>query len=67
MRFDQLRIAQQILQRVGKALGLKKLGAGDGAAGADDGVARAHQDIGGAVDRPRAVFELADEAIVQAV
>ena len=66
MRLDERRIAQQILQRVGKSLGLIELGAVDRAAGADDGVARADQDVGRAVDRARAVLELADEAVVQA-
>ena len=50
---DQVGIAQQILQRVGKSLDLVELGAGDRAAGADDGVAGAHQDLG-SCDRPAA-------------
>ena len=37
-------IAEQILQRVGKSLGLDQLGAGDPAAGADDRIAGADQD-----------------------
>ena len=45
---DQVAVAQQILQRVGKALGLIEARAGNRAAGADDGVARADQDL-----RPR--------------
>ena len=66
MRRDQIRIAQQVPQRVGKALGLIELGSRNRAAGADDGVARADQNIGCAVDRPGAILEFADEAIVQA-
>ena len=66
MSVDQLAIAQQVLQRVGEALDLKDVGAGDRAGGADDGIARADQDFGPAVDRARAVLELPGEAVVHA-
>ena len=56
---DQVGIAQQLLERVGKSLDLIEIGAGDRAAGADDGVAGADQDVGAAIDRARAVLELA--------
>ena len=66
MRLDQVAIAEQIFQRVGKALGLIELGAGDAAAGADDRVARADQDVRAAIDRARTLLEFAGEAIVHA-
>src|SRR4029077_18162350 len=64
VRLDQCAIAEQILQRVGKTLGLIELSAGDRAASADDGVAGTDQNIRPAVDRPRPVLELAGEAVV---
>ena len=66
MGFDSSRIAQQVLQRVRKTLGLIEFGAFDRAAGTDDRVARADQDVGRAVDRARAVLEFTDKAVVQA-
>ena len=51
---DQLRIVQQVVQRVGEPLGLDQLVALDRAAGAHDGVARADQDVRVGVDRARA-------------
>jgi hypothetical protein len=66
MRLDQSAIPEQFLQRVGKALGLKKLSARDGAASAHDGVAGADQNIGAAVDRTGPLLEFAGEAIVHA-
>src|SRR5208283_1626484 len=66
MRCDEIAIAEQLFERVAKPLGLVELGAGDRAAGTDDSVARADQDVRPAVDRARAVLEFADEAIVHA-
>ncbi len=63
---DQFPVAQQIVQRVRKTLGLVEARAGDGAAGADNGIAWADQDVRRLVDRARAVLELAGEAIVHA-
>ena len=64
--FDQIEIAEQIVERIGKTLGLIKLGAGDRAAGADDRVTRADKDIHPPIDRTRAILELAGETIVHA-
>ena len=63
---DQIAVAEQFLERVGEALDLIEASAGDGAGCPYDGVARAHEDFGAALDRARAVLELADEAIVHA-
>ena len=59
-------IPEQLLQPIARALDLKKPVAVDPAAGADDRVARAGQDFGIRIERPRAVAQLANEAIVQA-
>ena len=53
-------------RRIGKALGLIKLRAGDFAAGADDGIAGADKDIGTGIDRARTILQFAREAIVHA-
>ena len=66
VRVHEVALGQEFAERVRKSLGLVEPGAGDRAASADDGVARAHQDVRPAVDRARAVLELADEAIVHA-
>jgi hypothetical protein len=63
---NQVRCAEQIGERVGEALDLIELDAGDRPTGADDRVAGAHQHGGIMVDRPRAVPELAGEAVVHA-
>ena len=63
---DQLAIMEQVLEPVGKSLDLEDLGACDRAARADDGVARADDNFGPAVDRARTLLELPDEAIVHA-
>jgi len=65
-RLDVLRIAEQIGRRVRKALGLEHLDAGQRAAGADDGVARAGEHVRRAVDRPRAGAQRAREALAHA-
>ena len=64
---DQGRIGQQVVQRVGEALGLQQLDAVDRAAGADDGVARACKHLRVVVDRPRARLQRTREAGVQAL
>ena len=66
VRFDKTAIAQQVFERIGKALGLIKLRAGDFAAGADDGITGADKDIGTGVDRARTILQFAREAIVHA-
>src|SRR5262249_4281227 len=66
MGVDQARAAEQALKGVGKPLDLQQSRAGDRTAGADDRVAGAHKHAGIPVDRPRAVLELPDEAVVHA-
>src|SRR5258708_4640102 len=66
VRADEPRIADQLLQRVGKPLDLEQFGTGDWPGRTDDRIARANQDLRIAVDRPRAILELADEAVVHA-
>ena len=61
------RPAQQIREFVRKALGLKYPGTAYRAAGADDGVARAHQNARPLVHRPRTGPEPAGKASVDAV
>src|SRR5262249_18993661 len=63
---DQTRVKQQILQRVRKALGLEQRGAADFAAGADDRVARADQNVRAALDWADAILEFANKTVVQA-
>jgi hypothetical protein len=63
---DQSLVAEQILQRVRKSLGLEQRGAADCAAGADDRIAGAHQNVIAALDRAGAVPEFANEAIAKA-
>src|SRR5262249_56254207 len=63
---DQTRVKQQILQRVRKALGLEQRGAADFAAGADDRVARADQNVRAALDWADAILEFANKHVVQA-
>ena len=63
---DQMGVAQKIVQRVGKALDLMEGGVSDGAAGADDRVTGAYQCVGAGVDRPSAVLEFSDEAVMHA-
>jgi hypothetical protein len=63
---DQRVVDQQIMQRVGKTLGLDQLDAVHLAEAAHDAVARADQHPGIAVERPRARRQLAHEAVVQA-
>ena len=59
-------LAEQVLQFVGKAFGLKNLSGLDLATTAQDAVAGAGQDMGAHVHRPGPVFELADEKVMQA-
>jgi hypothetical protein len=58
---------EQVQQRVRHPLGLEQRVALDPTARADHGIAGADQHGGIRVDRPRAVLQLADEAVVQAV
>jgi hypothetical protein len=62
----QAGIAEQVVQRVGKALGLQHLLAVEPAAGADDRVAGAGEYRRVRIDRARARLEFADEAVMQA-
>ena len=67
VELDQLGIAQQVLQRVGEALGLDQHGRRRSRPDAPTmRVARADQHGGIGIDRARAGLELADEAVVQA-
>src|SRR6516164_5260775 len=63
---DQTPLAEQILQRVRKSLGLEQRGAADGAAGADDRIAGTDQNLIASLDRSDAILEFANKAIVQA-
>ena len=63
---DEGRIGQEVVQRVGKALGLQELGALDRAAGADDGVARTCEHAGIGIDRTCAGLQRPREAGMQA-
>ncbi len=64
---DQRRVIQQIPQRIGKTLGLQRIGAVEAPAGADDAVAGARKHVRGGVDTPRTGLQLAGEAGVQAL
>jgi hypothetical protein len=66
IELDEVRIDQQILQAVGKSLGLDHLAPVDPPAGADDGITGTGQVVGIAVDGTRAGFQLSREARVQA-
>src|SRR6266436_3637731 len=66
MQFDRIAVAHEIVQRVRKALDLIEGGVRDRAAGADDRVTRADENLRTGIDRPFAVLEFADEAIVHA-
>ena len=63
---DQRQIDQQILEPVGKALGLEQFGPPHRAAGADDPVAGTDHHRRSGVQRPRAGTQLAREAVAQA-
>jgi hypothetical protein len=52
---DQCRVAEQVKQGVGEALGLKEFDAGNLAAGADDAVARAGENGGVVIPGARRV------------
>ena len=65
--FDDGGVANQVLERVWKALGLKYARALNRTAAADDGVAGAGQYARVRISRPRTVFQAADKAVVQAV
>ena len=60
-----LRRREQLVEAVRVALGLQHLVARDRAAGPDDGVARAGQDIGAGIERACTFDQLAREALVQ--
>jgi hypothetical protein len=64
---DVLRRAEQLAHLVRKALGLEQPCAGDAAAGTDDGVARAGEQLRVGIHRPRAGHQIARETVVQAV
>ena len=64
--FNELLIVQQLHQRIGKAFGLDKLVPLNIAEGADDGVARTHDDTRIAINRPDPVSKLAHETISKA-
>ena len=66
VRLNEIAIAEQVFQRVGKTLGLIELGTGNRAAGANDGIARTDHNIRPAIDRARAILQLAGEAFVHA-
>ena len=66
IELDELRVDQQILQCVGKSLGLDQLVPVDPSAGADNGITGARYNMRVAVDRMRAGFQLPREASVQA-
>ena len=62
----ELVVDQEILQGIGKTLGLDQLIPHDGTRAPDDGVAGTDQDGRIWVDGPRSDLQLADEAVVQA-
>ena len=64
--FDDGGVADQVLQRVRKALGLKYARAFNGTAAPDDGVTGAGQHGRVCSSWPRTVFQAADKAVVQA-
>jgi len=66
VQVDEVRVAEQVRQGIGPVLHLQQFVAGDGAASADDGVARADENIRIGVDRPGAVAQRTGEAVVQA-
>ena len=63
---DEFGIAEQVEQGVGKAFGLYHLRVLDTAARADDCIARTDEHRRVVIYRPRALLELADEAVVHA-
>ena len=66
MRLDETAIAEQVFERIGKALGLIKPGTGNLAAGTDDRVAGADEDVGAGVDWTRAILQFTGEAVMHA-
>jgi hypothetical protein len=62
---DRIPVAQQILKRVWKSLGLKQSGASDAAAGADDRISWTHQNVLVALDRTGVILEFANKTIVK--
>src|SRR5208283_15133 len=62
----EFRVAQQLQQRIRLTFGLDQRVIVDPTARTDDGVARANENGGIPVDRPCAVLELPDKAIVHA-
>src|SRR3974390_1635167 len=55
------------MERIGRSLDLVKVGIGDRTTSANDAVARARQHVRVAIDRPSALLELSDEAVMYAV
>jgi hypothetical protein len=66
IELDELRVDQQILQCVGKSLGLDQLVPDDPSAGTHNGVTGAGYNMCVPVDRTRVGFQLSREARVQA-
>ena len=67
MRLHQRGIAEQIEQRIRRALDLKQFAVGDDAERADDGIGRADHDRRIGIRRTQAGLELARKTIMQAL
>ena len=67
MTLHQRGIAEQVEQRIGRALDLIEFAIADRAVRADDAVGRADHDLWVAIGSPQAGAELAREAVVQAL
>src|SRR5262249_32005026 len=67
MALGQTLRAEQVRKTVGKSLDLQQLDAGEPAMRADDGIARTDDRMGIGIDRSRAIFQFAREAVVEAL
>ena len=67
MAFHQIRVAEQVEQRIRRTLDLEQLGILDAAVSANDAIARGHDDGRVGIDRPQPGAKLPGEAVVQAL
>jgi hypothetical protein len=63
---DKCGIAEQVEDRIRRALDLKHLTIRNPAEGTDNRIARARDDVGIRIERPQARLELARETVMQA-